>query len=53
MSFLIRLYPSCYNGDIQAINTGSPDVHKNLHCKLKGGVGKVVEDNHAHQTQIL
>ena len=33
MSFLIRLYPACYNGDIQAINAGSPDVHINLQYK--------------------
>ena len=30
MSPLIRLNPPCYNGDIQAINAGSPDVHINL-----------------------
>ena len=40
MSSLIRLYPACYNGDIQAINAGSPDVQINL------------QYNHAHQTQI-
>ena len=33
MSSLIRLYPACYNGDIQAINAGSPDVHINLQYK--------------------
>ena len=33
MSPLIRLYPACYNGDIQAINAGSPDVHINLQYK--------------------
>ena len=54
MAFLIRLYPVCYNGDIQAINAGSPDVHINLQYKNKvnGSAGKMVVDNHAHQTQI-
>ena len=33
MSHLIRLYPACYTGDIQAINAGSPDVHINLQYK--------------------
>ena len=33
MSFLIRLYPDGYKGDIQAINAGYPDVHINLHYK--------------------
>ena len=52
MSSLIRLYPACYNGDIQAINAGSPDVHINLQYKKWKEAGKMVEDNHAHQTQI-
>ena len=53
MSFLIRLYPACYNEGIQAINAGSPDVHINLqYKKVDGGSGKMVEDNHAHQIQI-
>ena len=52
MSPLIRLYPACYNGDIQAINAGSPDVHINLQYKKWKEAGKMVEDNHAHQTQI-
>ena len=30
MSFLIRLYPDCYNREI---NAGSPDVHINLQYK--------------------
>ena len=33
MSSLIRLYTAYYNGDIQAINAGSPDVHINLQYK--------------------
>ena len=52
MSPLIRLYPACYNGDIQAINAGSPDVHINLQYKKWKEAGKMVEDNHAHQTLI-
>ena len=32
-SSLNRLYPACYNGDIQAINAGSQDVHINLQYK--------------------
>ena len=49
MSSIIRLYPACYNGDIQA---GSPVVHINLQYKKWKEAGKKVEDNHAHQTQI-
>ena len=53
MSSLIRLYPACYNGDIQAVNAGSPDVQINLqYKKVARGAGKMVEDNHAHQTHI-
>ena len=52
MSSLIRLYPACYKGDIQAINAGSLDVHINLQYKKWKEAGKMVEDNHAHQTQI-
>ena len=51
MSSLIRLYPACYKGDIQAIKAGSPDVHINLQYKKWNEAGKMVEDNHAHQTQ--
>ena len=40
MSPLIRLYPACYNGDIQAINAGSPDVHINLQYKSGRRQGK-------------
>ena len=53
MSSLIRLYPACYKGDIQAINAGSLDVHINLQYKKWKEAGKMVEDNHAHQTQIF
>ena len=35
MSPLIRLYPACYNGDIQAKNAGSPDVHCTLYSTHK------------------
>ena len=35
MSHLIRPYPACYTGDIQAINAGSPDVHINLQYKSR------------------
>ena len=52
MSSLIRLYPACFKGDIQAINAGSLDVHINLQYKKWKEAGKMVEDNHAHQTQI-
>ena len=52
MSSLIRLYPACYKGDIQAINAGSLDVHINLQYKKWKEAGKMLEDNHAHQTQI-
>ena len=52
MSSLIRLYPACYKGDIQAINAGSLAVHINLQYKKWKEAGKMVEDNHAHQTQI-
>ena len=54
MSPLIRLYPACYNGDIQAINARSPDVHINLQYKKWKEAGKMVEDNHAnlHNTKI-
>ena len=38
MSPLIRLYPACYNGGIQAVNAGSPDVHINLQYKKWGEV---------------
>ena len=48
---LIRLYPACYNGEIQAINARSPDVHINLQYKKWKEAGKMVEDNHAHLTQ--
>ena len=47
----IRLYPACYNGDIQAINARSLDVHINLQYKKWKKAGKMVEDNYAHQTQ--
>ena len=43
MSPLVRL---------QAINAGSPDVHINLQYKKWKEAGKMVKDNHAHQTQI-
>ena len=36
MSSLIRLYPACYKGDIQAINAGPLDVHINLQYKKSG-----------------
>ena len=51
MSPLIRLYPACYNRDIQAIHAGSPDVHINLQYKKWTGAGKMFENNHAHQKQ--
>ena len=54
MSSLIRLYPACYNGDIQAINAGSPDVHINLQYKKWTVVQKkwLRTTNHAHQTKL-
>ena len=33
MSSLISLYPACYNGDMQAINAGSQNVHINVQYK--------------------
>ena len=52
MSSLNRLYPACYKGDLQAINAGSLDVRINLQYKKWKEAGTMVEDNHAHQTQI-
>ena len=53
MSSLMRLYPACYNGDIQALKCWvSGCAQKFTVQKVDGGAGKMVEDNHAHQTQI-
>ena len=55
MSPLIRLYPACNTGYIQAIDAAWVSrCAKKFTCtvhKLDGGSGKMVEDNHAHQTQ--
>ena len=52
MSSLIRLYPACYTGEIQALNTVQVCLHKLTVQKVDGSAGKMVEDNHAHPTQI-
>ena len=52
MSSLIRLYPACYTGEIQALNTVQKCLHKLTVQKVDGSAWKMVEDNHAHPTQI-
>ena len=53
MSPLIRLYPACNNGDIQRYKYWvSRCAHKFTVQKVEGGAGKMVQDNHAHQTEI-
>ena len=54
MSFLIRLYPACYSTmrhtSYKCWVSGC--AHKFTLQKVDVGVGKMVEDNLDHQTQI-
>ena len=53
---LFRLYPPCNTGDICKnfkYKYNSICAHKCEVQKVYGGAGKMVEENHAHQTQIL
>ena len=43
---LIRLYPSCNTGEIQAINAGSRCAHKFTVQIVDGGIGKMVKDKY-------
>ena len=49
MSPLIRLYPACYTGDVEAIHAGSPDVrinttkHLRLYKKVSVGSSRLLQ----------